>query len=207
MEDILPNIAIAIDVEPQLFLDRMAAVVAEANLGYTSRPLDYSVVGRLALGLDPTTENGITGQLLIDPQTPTQVQIQVQNDWNPDPPSYEQYIAAVRELLYPLLQAYSQTYGTPLQLDIQSKADTEPVVPPSVQRFFSQFVTAANVQIPHPKDWERWYQFIRGCHANEVMLDEQDVVRLLFNVGFIEEKAHDLANVYAHGRAILALGE
>lgn len=205
MEDILPNVAITIDVEPQVFLDRMANAVAKADIGYTSKALDYSHAGLMALGFDPITNNGITGQLLIDPQAPTQVQVVVQNDWKPDPPSYEQYVAAARELLDPLLQAYTQTYGTPLQLDVQSKADTEPVVPSSVQRLFEQFVKLANMQVLHAYDWRRWYQFIRGCHDNQAILDETDVIRLLVNAGFTEEKARNLASIYEHGRAILAL--
>lgn len=205
MEDRLPDIAIAIDVEPQVFLDRMTNVIANAATGYTSTELDYSDVGLIGIGLEPVNGSGVTAQLLIDPQAPAAVRVEVQDDWEPEPPSYEQYVAAVRQLFDPLLQAYTQAYTTPLQLSIQSKADTESTVPPAVQQRFDQFVSLANKRVLHPLDWRRWYLFILDCHRNEVMLEATDVAWLLFNAGFGEDQARDIARVYEHGRAILAL--
>ena len=71
--------------------------------------------------------------------------------------------------------------------------------------YFDQFVNNANKQILHPKDWERFYIFIRASHAGNTKLPQGDLKCLLIDNGFPESNASKLSNLYSHGRDMLKI--
>ena len=88
-------------------------------------------------------------------------------------------------------------------MDIQTKAQLEPHLPPDAQKVFTSFANLANKSSLHPFDYERFYAFIWHCHVNGVEIGEGGVQRLLMAVGFTEEKAEYLADVFQNGIDLL----
>lgn len=204
MDDIPPKISITLDTQQAEFLKRITTVVngLDTYIGEPSDVLGGAFLGSIEIKLKNSPKT--TVQVLLDPETPTIARIEAYPDTGRDDPTYEQFVAAAQQVLEPLLDAYNQQYQGDLRLDIQSKEDTEPKLPPTVQRSFDQFVNAANKGMLHSLDWGRWYRFVRLADREDVSLGEDDIRRMLRQQGFSEERANHIADVYHHGRAILA---
>lgn len=204
MEDILPDISIPLDVAQKEFLDRITMIVTQSD-ELTSEPGDFmGAVNLTGIEIKPKNSKRTQAQVLLDPDTPGTARIEMYPDTGNNDPTYEQYVAATRQLFDPLLESYNQQYQAELRLEIQSKEDTEPKLPPTVQPSFDLFVKAANKGMLHSLDWGRWYRFVRLSALEEVALGEDEIHRLLVQRGFSEERATEIANVYRHGRALLA---
>ncbi|MFX0200790.1 MAG: hypothetical protein ACFFCW_32115 [Candidatus Hodarchaeota archaeon] len=77
-------------------------------------------------------------------------------------------------------------------------------LPKRTKHFFDQFIDSANKQIPHPVDMKRFYRFIHAAHQGRTRLSASELEQLLVCAGFMEDLAADLANIYYHGRGLLA---
>jgi hypothetical protein len=75
-------------------------------------------------------------------------------------------------------------------------------LPPTADRFLSRFLSDANIQMLHPLDWERFYEFVAVCHRTQVSL-ARDIKPQLQTAGFDEANVNILLSVYAHGRRLL----
>lgn len=84
------------------------------------------------------------------------------------------------------------------------ETDQFPELPPVARKHFAQFINCANRSSMHPLDWKRFYRFVRFCHAKRVRLESGSLRILLVRGHFSETKAAHLANIYEHGRAMLA---
>jgi len=77
-------------------------------------------------------------------------------------------------------------------------------LPPATREIFVQFINCANRKALHPLDWHRFYRFVRFCHAKHVKLHSDLLRSLLIRGHFQEHKAAFLAEIYEHGRKLLA---
>jgi hypothetical protein len=73
-----------------------------------------------------------------------------------------------------------------------------------VEQQLTSFVRVANLAVLHPSDWERFYRFVRYCHAHHVSLRERRLCSELVARGVPSKLAIELALCYAHGRGVLA---
>ncbi len=72
--------------------------------------------------------------------------------------------------------------------------------------FYRQFASDPTRNFSyHPADMDRFYKFIIAAQRGGAKLTEEDVKALLVEDGFEEATAEHLANIYDHGREILAL--
>jgi hypothetical protein len=207
MRDILPDIWITTDVENSIFLDRLEGI-ADATGQFRSEQKSAQGFGRgryLHLyPLERSTHAGLGIQLIAYENEGRRVRVEMRaHRWTPDPPTYDVYVRAAKELIDPLLHTYNRSYHTRRRLGVQSKQSTDPSIPATVKPYFNSFVGCANMGMLHPNDWDRFYRFIRVCHKKRVGLIESDIARLLTQAGFDEEYARQLGNVYDHGRRLL----
>jgi hypothetical protein len=66
-----------------------------------------------------------------------------------------------------------------------------------------RFATLANRESLSPRDWERFYGFISVAAQYRVGWDHHDVARRLGDLGFGNELAQELGEVYWHCRCVL----
>jgi hypothetical protein len=78
-------------------------------------------------------------------------------------------------------------------------------LPSDVVELFNTFVSLANLNRLHDLDWNRFYEFIIGCHRSDVNLSEPELRDFLVTKNFEREYARNIAHVYAHGRDLLKL--
>ena len=70
-------------------------------------------------------------------------------------------------------------------------------------KLLKQFADAANKDILHPRDRQRFHQFVIDCYIWGRKVAEVDVRDRLEQLGFTHEKATDLASSYVHARDLL----
>jgi hypothetical protein len=204
----LPKISIKVDDPPLEFVKKLEQIATQSGSFDIDKVFDMpGFEGFGSLNLMPKATNQhekLVGQLTIYPDEKSRVFIEMRaKHWNPDPPTYETYVEAARLLFEPIIRAYNKEHNSRRRLNIQAKADKEPTLPPETKKQFKAFVICANKSGLHPNDWERFYRFIRFCHARHVKLSKGTLRYLLGKAGFNNEKAEHLAEVYYHGRKIL----
>jgi len=209
MRDILPRVTVKTDINSEAFLRRIERIATELN-GYEviKATYDYLDEGSHSLILKYTLHSphdNLMIHLTTDSKEDSRVVFSLAaRKWNPDPPTYEVYVQAVREVIEPLIRKYNRRRGSRRRLTIQSKESTEPTLPPRCARFFEGFLRGAAGRCPlHASDWGRFYLFVRFAHRVSLQSDEHDIKRLLWRAGFSEDYAGEIANVYHHGRSLL----
>lgn len=211
MEDLLPDITIAIREALFSVLDRIRVIAENAGLRATVESWGFTEDTGRMLVLTPATVTGghesLSVQVIAENDQVQRLCVEVRaSDWRPDPPTYEVYLTAAKEVLQPLLRKYSQGYPEQYRLGIPQRQSLEPSLPPGARAKFDCFVNSANKSILHPLDWQRFYFFIGHCHATRVHCNPSELRRLLVHAGFSEEYAEKLAEVYDHGRRLLKPG-
>lgn len=68
-----------------------------------------------------------------------------------------------------------------------------------------RFAALAGESASHPRDMQRFYQFVVRAHAFRSRLSHADVRGMLLRYGFSEAIAGRLAEAYWHGRCTLAI--
>lgn len=208
MQDRLPNITIKPDVPPDQFLDRIRAVALELG-EYDAQPgppvPGLPSANRLVIiPLLITQHRGLTGVLTAAATAEGRVKVApIAVRWNPDPPTYEVYVATAKDLFVPLIRHYNHTYHSNRRLHIPTRDATQPYLPNMAQTLFADFTTQAHKSTLRRADWQSLYGFIRHCHARRVHATRDDIHRLLVTAGFSLEHAAEIADVYEHGRGIL----
>jgi hypothetical protein len=83
---------------------------------------------------------------------------------------------------------------------------SDPKLSDSAEREWRTFVTDANWTVLHALDMERFYKFVIGTHRQGEGVTAPDVLALLGRVqGCTKDQADELANLYAHARALLVV--
>ena len=205
MRDRLPRISIKTDLAPEQFLRRMET--AAANLGEYLIDLgsDGESTRLIIRPLQVTQHRELEGRLATNLQAPDRVAAEVAAArWNPEPPTYETYVAAARVLFLPILRQYNHSHGSKRKLHIPSKADMTPHLPPMARGLIETFTGQAHKSGLTAADWRRFYRFIRHCSAHNLQITRDDLHWLLVNDGFAVEHAAEIADVYEHGRGLLS---
>ena len=209
MKDRLPLISIKIDTSSSEFLNRMEHVAMQTGQYLVDLQQEVGVEQASTLIIKPmlvTQHRDLEGSLSARPTLKARVEVEVHAArWHPDPPTYQVYTVAARELFMPLLHGYNQQYHSNRKLNIQSQEATEPHLPEVAQTLFEDFERRAYKSSLHEGDWHRFYRFIRHCSAYNIRLNRDDIHRLLVFTGFSMERAAEIADVYEHGRALLKM--
>lgn len=208
MRDRLPLIKVQPDTTPMVFQERLEELAGAAGFGDPRRTTDNAIGARMCI-LTICVERhglhrGLIGQAIVSANAP-HVQIEARaRRWTPDPVTYEVYVQTAKEIFKPLLKQYNRQYHATCRLSIQSQNDLTPKLPPMARKIFDTFVRHANTSMLHPLDWERFYRFVRFCHARRVKLSYDDLVLLLIENRFSEKYAMSIAEVYKHCRGLLS---
>lgn len=206
----LPSISIKVDIKPREFLDRLEQIAKRSDFVRVERIINVTgYEGWESLNLEPLIlcpHKKLCGAIIVNPDSGSRVFIEmIAKQWQPDPPTYGIYVEAARLLFTPLIKAYNREYNALCRLCIQRESIKVPVLPPETAKRVTSFIVCANKSALHPNDYKRFYQFIFFCHARHVKLSESYLKHLLVEGGFSVEKAEHLADIYYHGREILAL--
>lgn len=83
-------------------------------------------------------------------------------------------------------------------------------LPPKARKFFKAFLVAPTlwkkeVHSLHPKDWQKFYIFLRHCAQYNVSLTTSNFQKLLEENNFSEELTEEIVTVFKHGRRLLKL--
>jgi hypothetical protein len=198
-----------VDISPSEFLDRLQKIASNNKSLQIEFHRDFPRQGYDTLEVGCWTHamhTGLVGQFVIDPQKRGIVTVEIRADrWNPEPPTYEIYVAAAKETIAALLAAYNILFNSKYRLLIQTEEDLKPKLPPRAKVRFNEFVVMANKQILHPFDWERFYYFIYACSSKNMKITQEDVKELLVQRDFSDEVAEELANIFGHGVSLLRL--
>jgi len=194
MPDVLPRISVKVDAPPREFVNKLEQIAKQSGAFDIGKTLDMpGFEGFGSLNLMPIATNQheeLVGHLIIYPDEKSRVFIEMRAKyWNPDPPTYEAYVEAARLFFEPIIRAYNKEYNSRRFLNIQAKSDKEPTLPPETKKRFKAFVICANKSGLHPNDWERFYRFIRFCHARHIKLSEDKLRYLLSKAGFTNEES------------------
>ena len=207
MKDRLPRMSIKVDATPDEFLRRIETLALQSGEFLVDLERDEQGQGSSVLILKPmlvTQHRELAGWLIAAPGSSGRVSVEVRAArWNPDPPTYQAYVIAAREIFRPLLHQYNRKYRTNRKLQIQSRAATEPRLPTVARQVFDRFADRANKSALRSRDWQRFYHFTWHCTAHNVIVSRDDVHRLLVGAGFSVEHAAGLADIFEHGRRLL----
>lgn len=120
--------------------------------------------------------------------------------WQPDPPTYPVVCQAAAELYKPFIDAYNRKYKTRYRMRFDTQEETLPQLRPAARKAFDEFAGWAYKRCLHPLDWQRFYRFVRICHATRNDLYESDLVFFLKAAGFDAAYATEIAHVFLHLR-------
>jgi hypothetical protein len=208
MSDRLPSIQIKVATSPSEFLERLQRIASGNNSFHVEFHRDFLRQGYDILELKPlipASHTGLVGQFIGNPEKKG-VAVEIRADrWNPEPPTYEVYVDAAKEIVGPLLAAYNILSPIKCRLVIQPAENLKPKLPPRASERFNEFVVIANKQILHPLDWQRFYHFIYACSAKTIKTTQEDVKELLIQSDFSDEVAENLADIFWHGVSLLRL--
>ena len=86
---------------------------------------------------------------------------------------------------------------------VNTSPEELPELPPKAAQLFCLYINISDGSLVHPKDSERFYQFIRHCHARRVKLSEEGLYTILKRSGCSEDQSKLLSSIYKHGRGLL----
>lgn len=148
--------------------------------------------------LKPSQHQGLGIQFIAFKDQKKRVSVEVRaSQWSPeDPPTYNVYCDAARQLANPILKKYNAINSTRCRLRIPTKQSMTPRLSPASEINFNRFVALANKSTLHPLDWRRFYQFVWNSRGRP--LSEDDMQALLESKGFTHQYAADIASIYLH---------
>lgn len=74
---------------------------------------------------------------------------------------------------------------------------------PFTHEAFEQFAGLANKGNLHPKDWDRFYQFVITCHRYQLKRTGHQLRPLFQRAGFGPYWVDEMVSAYDHCRAVL----
>ena len=204
MRDRLPRISVKTDQPPDQFLDSLALAARQTGEYLVEFGAEDGTPTLTVKPLKLLPHRELEGRLVHIPGDDARIQIGLHAvRWNPEPPTYETYVSAAREMLQPLLHRYNLVNRSNRKLQIASKSASQPHLPPMARELFDSFTIDARKSGLREADWRRFYRFIRHASAHNLRLGRDDIHWLLVDGGFSIEHAAEIADVYEHGRGLL----
>ncbi len=143
-----------------------------------------------------SNHEGLGGQLISRLDKPNRILIEMRAArWNPNPPTRQAYCEAARSIFSPLIKKYNRINGTRLRMRIENTKSNKRLLSPGTQKLFDRFTLLANKRSLHPRDWERFYDFVAASRKHR---SESEVRYLLTSAGFSEHAADRLSDIYCH---------
>jgi hypothetical protein len=118
--------------------------------------------------------------------------------WNPDPPTYDSYVAAANRLFQPIITTYNKKYKTRHRMRIETREELLPRMTPKAKEAFDHFVFTANKDSLHPQDWEYFYRFIYVCYRTRNFFYEDEIRWFCRRAGFSQGQAESLQLAFHH---------
>jgi hypothetical protein len=101
-----------------------------------------------------------------------------------------------------LVRATARTLGIACRIRYPRDRKAYPLSPMAA-KLLRGFCILANTSCLHPCDWERFFRFIRFCHAHRVELTEGRLIVELRSRRIPDQLARTLADRYDFGRSLL----
>lgn len=207
-----PEIEMKIHEKAHLFLRQMKGIVDTMGGFETKITLEPPSESHCSsVGFSPNSpqiHEGLVGIFVNWAHNYPQIGLQIiAHRWKPEWPTYEIVKTASETLFQPVITAYNRKYRTRYRMRIESYEETLPQLSPKAQEVFNQFAHGANKRVLHTLDWERFYQFIRVCHATRNDLYDSDVAFFLRKAGFASDYAARIAEIFIHCREFYILSD
>lgn len=196
--ELLPPIAINIDIPPKDFLKRMAdlaKVSGNFELQFSSESSCMNIVNFIPkenLGHDD-----LHGQLIYEYKTENQIRVEIRaKTWNPEDPTRKIYLEAAHHIFDNLIKAYNTKYKKRHRMRVVK--EKSPGLPPKATKALEDFAFLANKTCLHPLDWQRLYRFARVCNATRAIPPKELIWAMLSKGGFNDKKAEYISDIASH---------
>lgn len=196
--ELLPAIAINIDIPPKEFQEKMSELARESGnfeLDSCSDGMCMDIVNFIPkenLGHD-----GLIGLLIHEYKKEKQVRVEIQaRVWNPEDATRKIYLEAAHHIFDDLIKAYNSTYKKRHRMSVIKEKSQG--LPPKATEALKKFAFLANKTSLHTLDWKRLYMFVRVCHATRANPSEGLIRGLLSKEGFDDENAGYIADISSH---------
>jgi len=196
--ELLPPIAINIDIHPKVIQKRIMELAKESGnyeLQTFSDPMCMDIINfipRENLGHDD-----LHGQLIYEYNKEDQIRVEIRaKTWNPENPTREVYLEAAHHIFDDLIKDYNSRYKKRYRMRVVK--EKSPDLPPKATKALKKFTFLANKTSLHSLDWERLYQFVRVCHATRANPPKGIMWGILSKEGFDDKKAEYIADIASH---------
>ena len=203
MDDLLPTIHINLSCNHRQFFSEISNAARRSGkfrVEYHSDAGSTETLDVVNLRLlTPSEHCELGAQLIWSSKQNSLVSVEIKaTRWSPiDPPTYEAYVSEAKKLLLPLLANVNCESHTRRRLCIQSKKSLEPKLPPESTKLFKEFTHLANKSVMHPRDWDRFYYFVRKNRMKR-SISTEEMNYLLVKDGFSQEYANRISLIYSH---------
>jgi hypothetical protein len=203
----LPQMSIQLNssISPRSFLLSIGDLArVDQSLASVKIEIDFLLQDHDVVAFEPNDSGphvDLAVLLSASPDFVGRIQVQVNaSEWKDDWPTRHEYLRQARRVVTPLLKRFNELSQTAFKLTTSRKRKKKKLSEEALVRF-RRFALWKHVS--HPLDWERFYRFIRYCHAHQIKLHSSQFESLLIEAGFVDTEARVLANVYEHCRAVL----
>jgi len=196
--ELLPPIAISIDISPNDFQERMAELAEESG-NYELQTFSDSMCMDIVnfIPKENLGHDDLHGQLIYEHKKENQIRVEIRaKTWNPENPTREIYLEAAHHIFDGLIKDYNSRYKKRYRMRVVK--EKSPGLPPKATKALEDFAFLANKTVLHKLDWERLYQFVRVCHATRANPPKGLIWGMLSKEGFDDKKAEYIADVASH---------
>lgn len=209
MAELLPEIDIAVSVEPTQFLERMAGLGEKSGKFRAERhsihPGKYRTdIVNFRL-IAESIHEGHGFQLIAHGDRPDRVNVEMRAaQWTPNPPTKAVYIDSARALAGTLLKQYNREFGARYRLRIGMRKSKAFEMSERTTRLLTRFTILSNTSSLHFYDWQHFYALVREGRQK---IPDQLLRSYLVDTGFSPQRASELTEIYGHLWAFKKLRE
>ena len=196
--ELLPPIAINIDIPPNVFQEQMVELAKESGK-YELQTLSDSMCMDIVnfIPKENLGHDDLHGQLIYEYKKENQIRVEIRSRaWNPEYPTKEIYLEAAHHIFDNLIKTYNSRYKKRYRMRVVK--EKSPGLPPKAIEALKNFAFLANKTSLHKLDWQRLYKFVRVCHATRANLEKGLIWGLLSKEGFDDKKAEYIADIASH---------
>lgn len=200
MAELLPEIDIAVSVEPTQFLERMAGLGEKSGKFRVERhsilPGKYSTdIVNFRLIIE-SIHDGHGFQLIAYGDRSGRVNVEMRAaQWTPDPPTKAVYIDSARALAGTLLTQYNREFGARYRLRIGARQSKAFEMSERTTKLLERFAILANTSSLHIYDWQHFYTLVREGRQE---IPDHLLRSYLVEAGFPVQRASELTEIYRH---------